>query len=50
MNATAERNANAQDTILLRMGQSMLEAKTPIPLKAGDQLKLLVKSVVGDTP
>lgn len=50
MNATAERNVNAQDTILLRMGQSILEAKTPIALKAGDQLKLLVKSLVGDTP
>ncbi len=50
LNATAERNVKAQDTILLRMGQSVLEAKTPIDLKAGDQLKLLVKSLVGDTP
>lgn len=50
MNAVAERNASVQDTILLRLGQSILEAKTPIALKAGDQLKLIVKSLVGDTP
>ena len=50
LNATAERNVKAQDTILLRMGQSVLETKTPIDLKAGDQLKLLVKSLIGDTP
>lgn len=50
MSAVAERNANVQDTILLRMGQSMLEAKTPVALNAGDQLKLIVKSIAGDTP
>lgn len=49
LNATAERNANAQDNVLMRMGQSILEAKTPIALKAGDSLKLLVKSL-GDNP
>ena len=50
MNEIAERNANVQDTILLRMGQSFLEAKTPVALKAGDQLKLIVKSLVGEIP
>ena len=49
LNATAERNANAQDNVLMRMGQSILQAKTPIALKAGDPLKLLVKSL-GDMP
>ena len=49
LNATAERNANAQDNALMRMGQSILQAKTPIALKAGDPLKLLVKSL-GDRP
>ena len=49
LNATAERNANAQDNVLMRMGQSILEGKTPIALKAGDALKLLVKSP-GDRP
>jgi len=49
LNATAERNANAQANVLMRMGQTILEAKTPIALKAGDPLKLLVKSL-GDRP
>ena len=49
LNATAERNANAQDNALMRMGQSILQAKTPIALKAGDPLTLLVKSL-GETP
>ena len=49
LNATAEHNANAQSNVLLRMGQSFLQAKTPIALKAGDALKLLVKSP-GDKP
>ena len=49
LNATAERNANAQDNVLMRMGKSILEAKTPIALKAGDALKLLVKPP-GDRP
>ena len=49
LNATAERNANAQDNVLMRMGQSILQAKTPIALKAGDPLNLLVKSL-GDRP
>jgi len=49
LNATAERNANAQDNVLIRIGQSLLEAKTPVALKNGDALKLLVKSL-GETP
>ncbi len=49
LNATAERNANAQGNALMRVGQTILQAKTPIALQAGDSLKLLVKSL-GDTP
>ena len=49
LNATTARNANANDIVLIRMGQTVLEAKTPIALKAGDQLSLVVKSL-GDTP
>ena len=49
LNATAERNAAAQDNVLMRIGQSVLQAKTPVALKAGDALKLLVKSL-GDRP
>ena len=49
LNATAERNVHAQDNILIRIGQSILQAKTPVTLNAGDPLKLLVKSL-GDTP
>lgn len=49
LNATAERNVNAQGTVHMRMGQSILQAKTPIALKAGDPLSLVVKSL-GDMP
>ena len=49
LNATAESSVSAQDKILLRIGQTFLETKTPIALKAGDQLSLLVKSL-GTTP
>ena len=49
LNATAERNANAMDNAFMRIGQSILQAKTPVELKAGDALKLLVKSL-GDRP
>lgn len=49
VNATAERNANAQANALLRVGQTMLQTKTPVALQAGDSLKLLVKST-GDIP
>ncbi|MCW9014044.1 MAG: flagellar hook-length control protein FliK [Gammaproteobacteria bacterium] len=49
LNATAETNADAQGKALLRIGQHILETRTPIDLKTGDQLKLLVKSL-GNTP
>jgi len=49
LNATAERNANADENALMRIGQSILKAKTPVALKAGETLTLLIKSL-GDTP
>ncbi|MCG6936899.1 MAG: flagellar hook-length control protein FliK [Gammaproteobacteria bacterium] len=39
---------NANGRLFLRVGRDILETKTPIALKAGDQLKLLVKSL-GET-
>ena len=49
LNATVARDASANDTVLIRMGLTTLEAKTPIPLRAGETLQLLVKAL-GDTP
>jgi hypothetical protein len=49
LNATAERNVAAQNNILIRIGQSILQAKTPVAINAGEPLKLLVKSL-GNTP
>ncbi len=49
LSATAERGGSAQSQVLLRLGQYTLEARTPIALKTGDSVQLLVKSL-GDTP
>lgn len=49
LNATAARDAKPNDIVLIRMGQTILEAKTPIALNAGDRLGLVVKSL-GETP
>lgn len=49
LSATAERGGNAQSQVLLRLGQYTLEARTPIALKTGDTVQLVVKSL-GDTP
>jgi len=49
LNATAETGANALSKAILRIGQHLVEARTPIPLKEGDSIKLLVKSL-GETP
>ncbi len=44
VNATAMHRGNASETVLLRLGQYLLEAKTPVALEDGQLLKLLVKS------
>ncbi len=49
LNATVETGSETLDRILLRIGQQLVEAKTPIPLKTGEQIKLLVKTL-GETP
>lgn len=49
LNATVESDVTANGRLLMRMGQYVLETKTPISLQAGDHLKLLVKSS-GDPP
>ncbi len=49
LNATVSRDASANDTVLIRMGRTTLEAKTPVALRAGEPLQLLVKAL-GDTP
>jgi hypothetical protein len=49
LNATVERGGENLDKILLRIGHQLLESRTPLPLKTGEQIKVLVKSL-GDTP
>jgi Flagellar hook-length control protein FliK len=49
INATTERGGEALSKVILRVGQHLLEAQTPIPLKTGDSLRLLIKSM-GETP
>lgn len=49
LNATVETGSENLDRILLRIGQQLVEAKTPMPLKTGEQIKLLVKTL-GETP
>ncbi|TNF35271.1 MAG: flagellar hook-length control protein FliK [Gammaproteobacteria bacterium] len=49
LNATVETGSETMDRILLRIGSRTFEARTPIPLKTGEQIKLLVKTL-GETP
>lgn len=49
LNATVERGGENLDKILLRIGQQILESKTPLPLKTGEQIKVLVKAL-GEAP
>ncbi len=49
LNATVESGGEALHKILLRIGQLQVETRAPLPLKHGDQIKLLVKSL-GETP
>lgn len=45
LNARTESGADAQSRVVLRVGQHLLEARTPIALKAGDLVQLSVKSL-----
>lgn len=49
LNARVETSADALSKTLLRIGQNIVEARTPIPLQKGDPVQLLVKSL-GETP
>lgn len=49
LNATVERGGENLDKILLRIGQQVLESKTPLPLKTGEQIKVLIKTL-GEAP
>jgi len=44
LNGTTERGGNTASNVLIKIGQQMVEAKTPIPLKQGQEVKLLVKT------
>ena len=49
LNARAETGSDALGKAALRIGQYLVEARTPIPLKEGESIKVLVKSL-GDPP
>ena len=49
LNASVESGGEALSRVLLRIGQQQLEARTPVTLKTGDQVRLLIKSL-GETP
>ncbi|VAW66763.1 hypothetical protein MNBD_GAMMA08-1660, partial [hydrothermal vent metagenome] len=46
LNATTQRGGEALSDVLIKVGKLTVEAKTPIALKDGQDIKLLVKSVV----
>lgn len=45
LNATAQQGGEALSKVLIRLGEHTLEAKTPIKLETGQEIKLLVKAV-----
>lgn len=45
LNATVEKGGEHLSRILLRIGGQQVEAKTPVSLKSGEQIKLLVKAL-----
>jgi len=45
LNATTQQGGEALSKVLIRIGQLTIEAKTPIPLQNGQNVKLLVKSL-----
>lgn len=44
LNATAQQGGKAHSEVLLKMGPYILQAKTPVALESGQNVKLLVKS------
>lgn len=49
LNARAETGGDALSKIVIRIGQQLIEARTPIPIKTGEELQLQVKAL-GDPP
>jgi len=49
VHAKTVTGGNASDKVLLRIGQQLVESRTPVALKAGDQVDLLVKKL-GERP
>ena len=49
LSATAETGGDALSRIVLRIGQQLFEARTPIALKTGDPVQLVIKSL-GEQP
>lgn len=45
LNATTQRGGEALSNVLIRVGKHTLEAKTPVALQNGQEIKLLVKSL-----
>ena len=48
LNATTQQGGEALSRVLIRLGDQTLEAKTPIKLDTGQDIKLLVKAVAGN--
>jgi flagellar hook-length control protein FliK len=46
LNATTQRGGEALSTVLIRVGQQTIEAKTPVALENGQELKLQIKSLL----
>ncbi|MFW2374507.1 MAG: flagellar hook-length control protein FliK [Gammaproteobacteria bacterium] len=49
LSATTETGGDALSKVVLRIGQQLFEARTPIPLKTGDSIQLIIKSL-GEQP
>lgn len=50
LNATVQQGGKAESTVLIQLGGSVLEAKTPINLQTGQGIQLMVKSVSENQP
>lgn len=50
LNATAQKGGEPLSNVIIRLGTYTLEAKTPIALQTGQDVKLLVKSLAENQP
>ncbi len=49
LNGTTQKGGNALSNVIIKIGQQTIQAKTPIPLKDGEEVKLLVKTAFENT-